>query len=45
MADETAATAKLTRMRQITFDYAGARNAGDVVGNMSGIAIDGGMGS
>ncbi len=32
---------RLTRMRQITFDYAGARNVGDVVGNMSGIATDG----
>ena len=40
MANETVAPAQLQRIREITFDYAGARNAGDVVGNMSGIAID-----
>ncbi|WP_447253644.1 DUF3616 domain-containing protein [Mesorhizobium sp. ORM8.1] len=27
-------------MRQVTFDYAGARDIGDVIGNVSGIAID-----
>ena len=27
---------RLTRMRQVTFDYAGARNISDVTGNVSG---------
>ena len=41
MASETVTPAMpLRRMRQVTFDYAGARNISDVIGNMSGIAVD-----
>ena len=41
VASETTPPAtQLQRIREITFDYAGARGLDDVVGNMSGIAID-----
>ncbi|UCI06429.1 DUF3616 domain-containing protein [Mesorhizobium sp. B1-1-8] len=40
MASETVSAMRLNRLREIVFDYAGARGLGDVISNMSGIAID-----